>query len=94
MGPLAVGDMRFSQKLLAGSITHNVPINDIFQQNPFLNEARRNEVAAEEKQGHNDGKDLELRFPKEREYAGEVDVAHEETNDASDPKHAGCPSVP
>ena len=67
------------------SITHNVPINVIFQQNPFLNEARRNEVAAKEKQGHNHGKYLELGFPKEREFTGEIDVAHEEANNASDP---------
>ena len=86
--------MRFSQKQPAGSIIPNVPINVVFQQNPFLNEARRNEVAAKQKQGDNDGKDLELGFPKEGEYAGEVDVAHEEANNASDPKHAGCPSVP
>ena len=85
MGPLAVGDMRFSQKLLAGSIIRHVPINVIFQQNPFLNKARRNEVAPKEKQGHNNGKHLELGFPKEGEYAGEVDVAHEKTNNASDP---------
>ena len=85
MGPLAVDHMRFSQKLLVGSIIRHVPINVIFQQNPFLNEARRNEVAAKEKQGDNHGKDLELGFPKEGEYAGEVDVAHEEANNASDP---------
>lgn len=72
----------------------SLAITVIFQQNPLLNEARHNEVAAKEKEGHNDGKDLELGFPKEREYAGEVDVAHEKTNNASDPKHAGCPGVP
>lgn len=72
----------------------SLAINVILQQNPFLNKARRNEVAANEKEGHNHRKDLELGFPKEREYSGEVDVAHEKPNDASDPKHAGCPSVP
>jgi hypothetical protein len=49
-----------------------VPINVIFQQNPFLNEALRNEVAAKEKQGRNHGKDLELGFPQEGEHAGRL----------------------
>ena len=89
MASFTVEDMRVQSETVRWcTIIRNV------QQNPFLNEARRNEVAAKEKQGHNHGKDLELGFPEEWEYAGEVDVAHEKTNNASNAKHAGCPSVP